>query len=189
MFIAARICCALAGGRYEGCFPRHSNSLCRVVRGIAEHPRVYNSNGLGYAQDTLKIEVQRSIVHAISIVALVWVFGFFGFCAAFTVSIFYNYYITNHYYKKRVGHAIHLFEYLSNWKTDIAIASLLVIAYVFVHFFGLASYFGCAVFVLGLAGCYGLLTWQLHFFTIEDFKEIAGPALSGKIFSWLKNAQ
>lgn len=102
-------------------------------------------NGLGYAQDTLKIEVQRSIVHAISIVALVWVFGFFGFCAAFTVSIFYNYYITNHYYKKRVGHAIHLFEYLSNWKTDIAIASLLVIAYVFVHFFGLASYFGLSL--------------------------------------------
>src|SRR5208283_2651123 len=146
-------------------------------------------NGLGYAQDTLKIEVQRSIVHAISIVALVWVFGFFGFCAAFTVSIFYNYYITNHYYKKRVGHTIRLFEYLSNWKADIAIASLLVIAYVFVHFFGLASYFSCAVFSLGLAGSYGLLTWQLHFFTIEDFKEIAGPALSRKIFSWLKNAK
>jgi O-antigen/teichoic acid export membrane protein len=138
-------------------------------------------NGLGFAQDTLKAEVQRSIVHVVSIVLLVFAFGFYGFCAAFTLSIFYNYYITNHYYKKRVGEGVRLYEYLSNWKTDIAIALLLMIAYICVHFFGLASYFSLAVFFLGLAGCYGLLTWQLRFFTAEDLTEIVGPALIGRI--------
>ena len=138
-------------------------------------------NGSGYSRDTLVEQIQSVIVNIIGIFIFYKLLGFYGFCAAFSLSMLYGYYITHYYYKKRFGKELKLYKVFVDKKVIISNIIFFAIGIAFINTFNLNNYFKIAIFGLVFFIFNLLVIWKLRIIIGEDIKLLLGNNLYNKI--------
>ena len=58
-------------------------------------------NGTGYSKDTLGVQLKSGMLELVGMLLGGWLFGFWGLCSSFSVSIICGFFLTHSYYRRR----------------------------------------------------------------------------------------
>lgn len=131
-------------------------------------------NGTGYSKETLFVQIQSVVVNIAGILVFWKLFGFYGFCTAFSVSMIYSFWASQYYYQKRFGKEFKVFKVFIDKKIIISNIIFLAIGIIFINTFNLDNYFKIAIlglvfFILNL-----IVIWKLRIITGEDIEILLG---------------
>lgn len=143
-------------------------------------------NGTGYSKETLFVQIQSVVVNIVGILVFWKLFGFYGFCAAFSVSMIYSFGASQYYYQRRFGNELKVFKVLGDKKVIISNLINLGIGVAFVNTFNLNNYFKIIVFGLVFFICNILVIWKLRIITGADIEILLGSKGYNRIVAKIK---
>jgi len=143
-------------------------------------------NGTGYSKETLSVQIQSVAVNILGILVFWKLFGFYGFCAAFSVSMIYSFWASQYYYKKRFGKELKVFKVFGNKKVIINSLIFLAIGIIFINIISLNNYFKIAIFGFVFFICNLFVIWKFKIITGEDIEILIGNKSYNRILAKIK---
>lgn len=140
----------------------------------------------GYSKETLYVQIQSVVVNIVGILIFWKLFGFYGFCAGFSLSMAYSFWASQYYYKKRLGGEFKVFRVFSDKKVIISGLIFLSIGIIFINTINLDNYFKIAIFGLVFFICNLVVIWKLRIITGEDIETLLGTKSYNRIVSKIK---
>ena len=133
--------------------------------------------GSGFSRDTLNIQWQTCLVNLAGIALFASLFGFYGFCAGYSISMFYGFLATNRIYRKRFGSEIRTYKiFLAPavlWSSLLIAAGWLVFSF-FIRDAGWLM-LTAKVTLMGMIALFAV--WKFRIFTMEDLEALTGRKL------------
>jgi O-antigen/teichoic acid export membrane protein len=137
-------------------------------------------NGLGYANDTFKVQIQSLIINLIGIASLSQITGFLGFCTAYSISIMYGFFATHHYYKKRFSNEINVYRQFLDKKILIWGAIVILCEVIIVYIMPFTSYWKIAIGGIICAIVFTGLIIKFRIFNTSDMESLLGKKVANK---------
>lgn len=138
--------------------------------------------GLGYAYDAMKMQFQSAIVNVLGIIILSFVFGFYGFCSGFALSIIYGFAAIHFYYKKRFDKNLNVYKIFFEKRIVFFMIFFALISNLSFIYVKLNSYFTIFCWGIGYLLLSVFITVKLKIFTNSDVEQLLGK----KLFSILR---
>jgi O-antigen/teichoic acid export membrane protein len=135
--------------------------------------------GAGFSKDTLKVQIQSSLVNVAAIALFAGLFGFYGFCAGYTSGMIFSFFATHRIYRQRFGKDNGVYHAFRNRELWISCMFVTVVFAVFYSLFRAESWISLSALVLLLGMTTLVSFWKLKVFTIEDYYLLFGKR-SGK---------
>ncbi len=143
-------------------------------------------NSTGYSKETLFVQIQSVAVNIVGILIFWKLFGFYSFCAGFSLSMAYSFWASQYYYKKRLGKNLKVYKVFADKKVIISNLIFLALGIIFINIINLDNYFEIAIFGLIFFICNLLVIWKLRIITGEDIKMLLGSKSYNRIFDRIK---
>jgi len=123
-------------------------------------------NGTGYSKETLFVQIQSVIVNIIGILVLWQLFGFYGFCGGFSLSMLYSFLASHYYYKKRFGDQLKVYKVFLDKKVIVSNVLFFIIGLIMISVIDIDNMIKVIIFVFAF--------FILYVVNIFIFKVITG---------------
>ena len=130
--------------------------------------------GAGFSKDNLKVQVQTSIANIAGIAVFAGLFGFYGFCIGYAVSMIYGFFATHWIYQRRFRIPDNAFRIFLDRKV---IASGCVVAasgIIFSFIVDLRSWITLLLAVLVMSAMALVSVWKMKVLTCQDILALTG---------------
>jgi O-antigen/teichoic acid export membrane protein len=145
--------------------------------------------GTGHARDTLFIQIFTVLINIAGIILFSVIFGYYGFCAGFSLSMIIGFFITHYYYKVRFGSDIEklsVYKIFYNKKIILSGSLFLCSGLLVLKNLNLKSYFEVLIFCFITMILYILTVLKFKIFTIQDIELLFGKKQCFWILSNIK---
>jgi O-antigen/teichoic acid export membrane protein len=130
--------------------------------------------GSGFSGDTLRIQWQSMLVNVVVIVVFTWLSGFYGFCAGYSCSMLYGFFITHIIYQKRFDVIPGAFRVFINPRLLISALAIMATGVAFLTFVQVVSW----ILLVGMIAVMVLIAflsiWKLQIITGKDIGNLFG---------------
>ncbi len=124
--------------------------------------------GAGFSQDTLRVQFQSIIVNISAVILFSLLFGFYGFCTGYTLSMIYSFFVTNFAYKNRFKLDDNIFKFLFHRRLISITILVIIIGVITKYYFIINSWNKFVIFALLLMLIYLFSFWKSKIITESD---------------------
>jgi len=130
--------------------------------------------GAGYSNDTLKIQFQSILINVPTVILGALLFGFYGFCLGYSISMIYGFLATHIYYKKRFDSKLNVFKIFVNIKIFSFCFIILTTGILAIHYLPMSTWTNFSVFAITFF-VFGIIAlWKFKILTEKDISNLFG---------------
>ena len=130
--------------------------------------------GIGFSRDTLFVQIQQAAINIVGIIVFIYIFGFYGFCVAYSLARAYSFWTTNYYYRKRFNKAVDMYRAFKDKVIIIGSLCFLIVSILFSMALNSKTVVDLILFCLLFLISYAVFIWKFRIINSQDIRSLTG---------------